>query len=586
MKEPLVSVLVPVYNVERYLEKCLDSIVAQTLYHIEIICVNDGSTDGSLEILEKYKARDKRIKVVNKPNGGLPSARNAGLDVARGKYVGFVDSDDYIDKNMFQKLYETAQKNKSELVICGANIFPENPRPNNWLYNCLSPEHKHYDEFDPEILFGCIYTTPFLWRTLIKRSLIENYNLRLDEKIMVGEDKLFQVKVYPKAKGITIIPDKLYHYCWYRENSMMNENVHKISSLSQKVKAHRVLVEDISEVLLKDNADYDMKLAFLKWGIPFVYADFISLPLRAKTELAEELVNVWKGCGYYNAKWEIESWIREQFDYICMFVQQIVRPVTVSVIMPVSDKTEYIQDALDSILMQSEDLECILVNNGTSDETYSIMHRYLFKDRRIRLYNMEQKAAYSEALNDGIDLAVGKYVMFCEADGWYKSEHALEAWVSEAENLRVDLCASVPVIDASNIFPSDAGFIYNIRNITNKEYMANDFHHVLYRREFLNEHPNIRFKDNSIITGFPFLMMAVSEAGEKAYYMEQVYVRRHLHRPDWISTEKCEKVLRGLDRLMKYSSEKQDANIQVKVLTVLNDDYYKNIIINNTSITY
>ena len=112
MAKPLVSVLIPVYNVEKYLERCLDSILKQTLTKIEIICVNDGSTDNSLSILKEYQKKDSRIIIVNKENGGLPSARNAGLDRAEGKYVGFVDSDDYIEPNMFQKLYDTAESEK------------------------------------------------------------------------------------------------------------------------------------------------------------------------------------------------------------------------------------------------------------------------------------------------------------------------------------------------------------------------------------------------------------------------------------------------------------------------------------------
>ena len=104
MAKPIVSILIPVYNVENYLDKCLDSVISQTMNNIEIICVNDGSTDHSGEILEKYQKKDKRIIVVNKENGGLPSARNAGLEIARGKYIGFVDADDYINSDMYEKM--------------------------------------------------------------------------------------------------------------------------------------------------------------------------------------------------------------------------------------------------------------------------------------------------------------------------------------------------------------------------------------------------------------------------------------------------------------------------------------------------
>ena len=108
--QPAVSVLVAVYNVSTYLRQCLDSLKNQTLKDIEIICVNDGSTDSSLQILEEYAAKDDRIKLVNKINGGLPSARNAGLEIARGEYICFVDGDDFVDIRMYQKMYRVAKR--------------------------------------------------------------------------------------------------------------------------------------------------------------------------------------------------------------------------------------------------------------------------------------------------------------------------------------------------------------------------------------------------------------------------------------------------------------------------------------------
>ena len=268
MSKPLVSVLIPVYNVEKYLSRCLESIVKQTLTQIEIICVNDGSTDGSLEILEKYQKEDSRIIIINKENGGLPSARNAGLDRAKGKYVGFVDSDDFVEPNMFEKLYRTAEDEKSEIVICGANVFPEEPRASQWLYDCLSPEYKKINGFDVATLFFDVSSTPFLWRTLIKREIIEKNHLRLQEDIMIGEDKAFQCKVYPLAKSITKIPDKLYNYFWYREGSLMNQTVY--GNPEKKVLEHGRLIAHIADVVKKYSEKEQIEKSFLEWSIPFL----------------------------------------------------------------------------------------------------------------------------------------------------------------------------------------------------------------------------------------------------------------------------------------------------------------------------
>ena len=273
MSKPIVSVLIPVYNVEKYLERCLESLINQTLTQIEIVCVNDGSTDNSLKILEEYSKKDSRIVIVNKPNGGLPSARNAGLDVAKGKYVGFVDSDDYVQTDMFEKLYQTAEREKSDIVICGANIFPEEPRATDWLYACLSPEYKHMDDFNADLLFFDQTVTPFLWRTLIRRDLIEENNLRLREDIMLGEDKAFQCKVYPLAKSITVIPDKLYNYFWCREDSLMSQMVYE--NPEKKILGHGKMIAHIAGTVKKHADKRNMKKDFLEWSIPFLYDDFI-----------------------------------------------------------------------------------------------------------------------------------------------------------------------------------------------------------------------------------------------------------------------------------------------------------------------
>jgi glycosyltransferase involved in cell wall biosynthesis len=117
-----VSVIIPVYNVEDYLEKCLDSVINQTLGDIEIICVNDGSTDNSPKILDRYAKLNSNIKVINKKNGGAGSARNFGLIHANGKYVGFVDSDDWISKDMYEKLYKNACEYDSDMVMCPIHV--------------------------------------------------------------------------------------------------------------------------------------------------------------------------------------------------------------------------------------------------------------------------------------------------------------------------------------------------------------------------------------------------------------------------------------------------------------------------------
>ena len=124
MKEDyLISIIVPVYKVEKYLQECVTSIQNQTYRNLEIILVDDGSPDKSGKLCNEYAKRDSRIKVIHKVNGGLSSARNAGLKIAKGEYIGFVDSDDYIRKNMYEKLLDACIQNKTEIAACNYNYI-------------------------------------------------------------------------------------------------------------------------------------------------------------------------------------------------------------------------------------------------------------------------------------------------------------------------------------------------------------------------------------------------------------------------------------------------------------------------------
>ena len=116
-KAALLSVIIPVYNVEPYLEQCLDSVINQTYKNLEIICINDGSSDNSLKILEKYQKKDSRIKLINQKNKGLSEARNAGLDVAKGEYIAFVDSDDYLELNAYKEAMKVMLQDKNPLIL-------------------------------------------------------------------------------------------------------------------------------------------------------------------------------------------------------------------------------------------------------------------------------------------------------------------------------------------------------------------------------------------------------------------------------------------------------------------------------------
>ncbi|MDO5357926.1 MAG: glycosyltransferase [Slackia faecicanis] len=213
------SIIIPVYNVEKYLSYCLDSVRAQTYDDLEVICVDDGSTDRSARIIELHAAADPRIRLVSKENGGVSSAKNAGMREATGDYVLCVDADDALVPEACERLVRAFRETDADVVTFGANCVPAcDGYP--WLVDCLSPRDAVYDGFDWKILLE-EKSRPFAWRTATTRAFLVDNGIAYDESLPLGEDQAFHFDVYPLARKTAFISDKLYDYRVVREGSAM-----------------------------------------------------------------------------------------------------------------------------------------------------------------------------------------------------------------------------------------------------------------------------------------------------------------------------------------------------------------------------
>lgn len=211
----LISIVIPAYNAERYLNSCLNSVVNQSYKNLEIICVNDGSTDNTQLILEQYSKKDCRIKIINRENGGLSAARNSGIDIATGDYIGFVDADDWIDKDMYKILYENIRKHKSEIAVCKfVCVFKLKI---NTARNTDPVTLKGIKAIDN--LFSNFYGD-YAWNKLYKKSLFDN--IRYPEGTYF-EDRYVTYKLYERASKITFVDKGLYYYLQHKQ-SIMHEN--------------------------------------------------------------------------------------------------------------------------------------------------------------------------------------------------------------------------------------------------------------------------------------------------------------------------------------------------------------------------
>lgn len=210
---PLVSVIIPVYNVEQYLKQCLDSVLAQTLLDIEVICVNDSSTDGSLKILEEYAGKDRRITVVTQPNRGAGAARNKGLSMATGKYLSFLDADDFFEPDMLKLAYEKAEEDKADFVVFNSDqYYTEKDKFVEVAWTLRLKEIPPYTPFNHRQMTDNIFKVfvGWAWDKLYNREFVERHDLLFQEQ-RTSNDLFFVFSAVAIAERISVVNKVLAH---------------------------------------------------------------------------------------------------------------------------------------------------------------------------------------------------------------------------------------------------------------------------------------------------------------------------------------------------------------------------------------
>lgn len=274
-----VSVIVPLYNVEKYIKKCLDSIVNQTLKDIEIIVVNDGSPDKSRKIVIDYQKKDKRIKLIDKENGGQGSARNVGLKSAKGEYISYVDSDDWIEKEMLEEMYNKAHMNKLEMVICGYKNINGNK-----IELCLANDNIIKDTLSNKNskIFNIISPCCKLY----KRTFLINSKVEFMENKIWYEDYAYSVKLLSLANKIDYVNKPLYNYLIRENSTMTNPKITKNLDII-------IAVDDIISYM-KEKGLYDRYYSEIEYtAIENILISGVTRIIRAKgnRKIKKEIIN-------------------------------------------------------------------------------------------------------------------------------------------------------------------------------------------------------------------------------------------------------------------------------------------------------
>ena len=383
---PKVSVIIPVYNVEKYLKQCLDSVLGQTLHEIEVICVDDGSTDSSMEILKDYVKQDNRVTILSQKNLHAGVARNAGLAVARGEYLSFLDSDDWFDTDMLNQMYAKAQKDKSDIVVCEYNAI--DVQKNRLMYKYkIGNKYVRKSPFSPKKIADSLYsfTNPAAWTKIFRTNFFSDKNLRFENLTSCNDITCTWVAL-TLADKISIINKPFINY-------RVNTNTNISANRGKNVNCFFTAIKRIESILSKHGVFDTYRRAFysklqgnLSYEMSHVSADKKSETIQnAKQILGQEM-----------------------FD--CLFSPKV------SVIVPVYNTEKYLNQCLDSILKQTmSTLEVICVDDGSTDNSWAILQEYAIKDPRVKIFKQKNQGV-SAARNFGISKATAEYIHMIDSD--------------------------------------------------------------------------------------------------------------------------------------------------------------------------
>ena len=479
-----VSVVIPIYNVEEYIEECLCSVLNQTLKDIEIVCVNDGTKDNSMSIVEKYKGQDDRIVIVNKENGGLSSARNAGIEQAEGEYIYFLDSDDFIAENTLEILYEEAKKDDLDNIYFNAEAFYENPSveqqyPQYKTYYCRPGT---YTQVQSGVqLFAKMETfkhyRPSACLQMPKRSLLMENNLRFKEGI-IHEDQLFSFQAIILAKKAKHIAIPFYKRRVRSESIMTSEQAFRssysyyicLSEAGNFIKQFDFQDEEIVNAIarrlrilqglaiekIQNLSDADIRAQLQKYPLE----NQLEYDLLIKRIADERLEQKKKRESLAKKTKEIKHsstfrlgaaivWLPRKVGslisnisnkgIVCTLygIQRKLRKeereltperVCVSVIIPMYNAEKYLRACLNQLCNQTlQSIEIICVNDGSTDATQDILEEYAQKDKRIQAIYQENQGA-GIARNKGLEAAKGEYLLFLDADDIFDKKLCEQAY--------------------------------------------------------------------------------------------------------------------------------------------------------------
>ena len=400
----LISIVIPVYNAEKYLGGCLNSIQNQTYKNFEVILVNDGSIDNSESICKSFVEADTRFRYYLKGNGGASSARNFGLDNVTGDYVTFIDADDWVEENHLEVLINNIKENNSDMAVSSIKKFDNS---NNFYFRVYSNEEKYLLNYNKLNRVEFLVILPKLIPAnnsykvavskLFKKELVTD--VRFDESIVYGEDLEFFFKIYNNINSISYIDEVTYVYRLHDERSSSKfGQLH----MEQELAIYKKMYERIEEL-----------------GLPTIH-----------------YVNTLRNLLDYRKDY-LDN--RDLYNEYVEFLEKIEKKITypkelISIIVPIYNVYPYLQLCLESIENQIyPHFEVLLINDGSRDNSKDICLEFVERDKRFK-YIEQQNAGLSAARNTGILNATGEFITFIDGDDFVESNYLEELYHTALKN--------------------------------------------------------------------------------------------------------------------------------------------------------
>lgn len=288
---PAISIVIPVFNAEDTLDKCIESLKAQTFGDWEAVCVNDGSHDGSLEKLQRFAEEDARIRVFTQENAGPSAARNAALNAARGEIVMFLDCDDWYEPNACETVRDAFRDDEVDIMAFGATCVPESAAPKH-VRDLLSPCDEIIAGFTPDVLFSK-HAQPYIARIAARRAFLDEHHVRFATDIKLAEDTAFLFEAYPHARKTVLSSAKLWNYRMNSES--ITHTFNKADATRTKLDYH---LDAISHILNNWEATDLIGLCperMVEWVLDFTLFDISHLPVEQQANYIERLDNLLTG---------------------------------------------------------------------------------------------------------------------------------------------------------------------------------------------------------------------------------------------------------------------------------------------------